>query len=254
VPTVARFNVTPVKSTALQHPHEIVVTPLGVDGDHRFLFLEADGSRPSTAAKGPLLSIESAYDPSTDRLTVSFPDGVSIDTDGSSGHTPVRVRLYDRQVQGRIIDGPISAALSERLGRQIRLVRVDDPDYAGGVHRLTLVSSASVDDLGKRLGLDGGLDPRRFRMTVEVAGCEPYEEDSWTGREVRLGEAVVRVGDGVARCALTTMHPVTGQKDVDTLGALARSRKRGSELLFGMYADVVRPARIRVGDVVEPLS
>jgi uncharacterized protein YcbX len=250
---VARFNVTPVKSTALQHPDGIAVTEGGVEGDHRFLFLEADGSRPSTAAKAPLLSIRADYDWATERLTVSFPDGGSIESDVSSGERPVRVRLFDREVQGRLVDGPIAEVLSERLGRPIRLVRVDEPEYAGGRHRLSLVSLASVRDLGMRGGLDGRLDPRRFRMTVELDGCEPYEEDSWSGRLVRLGEAVVRVGDGVARCALTTMHPVTGEKDFDTLQVLAGYRKRGTELLLGVYADVVEPGRIRVGDAVEPL-
>jgi uncharacterized protein YcbX len=49
------------------------------------------------------------------------------------------------------------------------------------------------------------------------------------------------------------MHPVTGEKDFDTLQVLAGYRKRGTELLLGVYADVVEPGRIRVGDAVEPL-
>ena len=254
MPVVARFNITPVKSTALQHPDEIVVTQGGIEGDHRFLFLEADGSRPSTAAKAPLLSIRAAYDAATELLSLRFPDGTSVESQVPGGGRSVRVELFDRSVVGGIVRGRISEVVSERLGRKIRLVRVDDPEYAGGRHRLSLVSLASVADLGRRCALlDGELDPRRFRMTVELDGCEPYEEDSWSGRLVRLGRAVVRIGDGVARCALTTMHPVTGEKDFDTLRLLAEYRKRGTELLFGVYADVVEPGGIRVGDAVEPL-
>ncbi len=252
MPTVVRFNVTPVKSTALQHPDEIAVTQRGVEGDHLFLFLEADGSRPSAAAKAPLLSIRATYDPSPELLTLRFPDGTSVESQVPAGSRSVRVELFDRSVVGRIVDGRTSEVLSERLGRELRLVRIDEPEYAGGRHRLSLVSLASVADLGRR-GARDGLDPRRFRMTAELDGCEPYEEDSWSGRLVRLGEAVVRIGDAVARCALTTMHPVTGEKDFDTLRVLAGYRKRGTELLFGVYADVVEPGRIRVGDAVEPL-
>jgi hypothetical protein len=215
------------------------------------LFLESDGNRPSTEAKGGLLSIRTSFDAGTDRLTVSFPDGEVIQAPAASHGESIRVQLYDREVQGRFVDGPISEAMSKRLERAIHLVRVDEPEYAGGRHRLSVVSLASVDDLGRRAGLDGELDPRRFRMTVELAGCEPYEEDSWTGRRVRVGETVLLVGDGVARCALTTMHPDTAQKDIDTLGTLARYRKRGTELLFGVYADVVEGGRIRLGDAVE---
>jgi uncharacterized protein YcbX len=254
MPTIARFNVTPVKSTALQHPDELVVTELGVEGNHRFLFLEDDGSRLTEAAKAPLLSVRTSYDPVTASLSASFPDGWTAEADVSVRGDPIRVALYDREVSGRLIDGPVSDALSARLGRPVHLVRIDQPEYAGGRHRMSMVSLASVRDLGRRGGLDGaGPDPRRFRMTVELDGCEPYEEDSWNGRSVRLGEAVVWVGDGVARCVLTTMHPDTGEKDFDTLRVLAGYRKRDTELLFGVYADVLEPGRIRVGDVVEPL-
>jgi uncharacterized protein YcbX len=90
-------------------------------------------------------------------------------------------------------------------------------------------------------------------MTVELDDCEPYEEDSWNGSRVRMGDVVVRVGEGVPRCVLTTMNPVTGEKDFPTLEVLASFRRRDGELQFGVYADVVQPGRIRVGDVVEPL-
>jgi uncharacterized protein YcbX len=254
MPTAARFNLTPVKSTALQHPNEIVVSELGVEGDHRFMFLEADGTRPSTAAKASLLSLRTSYDPAAGTLSASFPDGWAAVEDISVRGVDVRVALYDREVIGQLLDGPVADALSARLGRPIHLVRIDEPEYAGGRHRISMVSLASVRDLGRRGGLDGdGPDPRRFRMSVELDGCEPYEEDSWKGQPVRLGEVVVQVGDGVSRCALTTMHPETGEKDFDTLRVLGGYRKRGTELLFGVYADVVEPGRIRVGDLVEPL-
>ena len=254
MPTVARFNVTPVKSTALQHPDEIVVSELGVEGDHRFLFLNEDGRRLSEAGKAPLLSIQTSFDPGTGLLRAVNRDGDVVEADVSGGGEPIEIGLYEREVTGRVVGAPIAEAVSAWAGRRLRLVRVDEPEYAGGQHRLTLVSLASVRDLGRRGGLDGdGPDPRRFRMTVELEGSEPFEEDSWHGRRVRLGDAVVRVGDGVPRCVLTTMNPVTGEKDFPTLEVLASFRRRDGELPFGVYADVGQPGRIRVGDAVEPL-
>jgi uncharacterized protein YcbX len=254
VPTVARFNVTPVKSTALQHPDEIVVSELGVEGDHRFLFLNEDGRRLSEAGKAPLLSIHTSFDPATGVLRAVSGVGDAVEAEVSGDGEPVGIGLYDRQVTGHVVGAPIAEAVSGWSGHRLRLVRVDEPEYAGGEHRLSLVSLASVRDLGRRGGLDGeGPDPRRFRMTVELEGCEPYEEDSWNGRRVRMGEAVLCVGDGVPRCVLTTMHPVTGEKDFPTLDVLASYRRRNGELPFGVYADVEQPGRMRVGDPVELL-
>ncbi|RPJ14943.1 MAG: MOSC domain-containing protein, partial [Actinobacteria bacterium] len=45
MPTVARFNVTPVKSTALHHPDRIRLDDRGAAGDRRFFFVDASGKR-----------------------------------------------------------------------------------------------------------------------------------------------------------------------------------------------------------------
>lgn len=56
------------------------------------------------------------------------------------------------------------------------------------------------------------------------------------------------------RCVLTTLHPDTGEPDFPTLDVLASYRRREGELLFGVYADVEEPGRVRVGDTVEILG
>ena len=39
MPTVARFNLTPVKSTALHHPEHIELSERGTAGDRLFMFI-----------------------------------------------------------------------------------------------------------------------------------------------------------------------------------------------------------------------
>ena len=91
-------------------------------------------------------------------------------------------------------------------------------------------------------------------MLLEIEGCAPHEEDTWRGRHVRLGEAVLEIGGPVPRCATTTRDPSTGERDLDTLREIAayRGKRDGKEIDFGVYAQVVRPGRVRVGDPVEP--
>jgi uncharacterized protein YcbX len=52
---------------------------------------------------------------------------------------------------------------------------------------------------------------------------------------------------------MTTLHPDTGVQDFPTLDVLARTRKVGTDLLLGVYADVERPGVIGLGDEVAPL-
>jgi MOSC domain-containing protein len=250
---VVRFNVAPVKSTALSHPNEIDLRETGVEGDHRFLVLETDGRRLSEGGKAPLLGVRADFDPVSDRLVLEFPGGRRVNGATAPAGEPFTVKLYDRQVAARPVDGPVAAAISEHLGRTMLLARVVEPEYAGGTHRVSLLSLPSVRDLGRRGGWDEMPDSRRFRMLVELDDCEPYEEDSWAGRRVRLGDAVVRVGEGIGRCLLTTMDPDTGEKDFPTLDVLATYRRRDGELPMGVYADVEIPGRVRIGDPVEPI-
>jgi uncharacterized protein YcbX len=112
-----------------------------------------------------------------------------------------------------------------------------------------------VRDLGSRSG-QPDLDPRRFRINLELDGCEPFEEDSWSGAIVCVGQAVVRILGQVPRCVVTTHDPDTGRKDFDTLKRITAFRPLMSEprgVPFGMYAEVERAGRITVGDAVEPV-
>jgi uncharacterized protein len=250
---VAGFNITPVKSTALQQPESIDLREQGAVGDRRFLFARATGERLSGISKAGLMPIHSSYDPAGERLTLAFPDGTDVTGDARGTGSAITVRLFDRSIAGHTIDPVLAASVRERIHDDtLTLVRVDEPEYAGGAHRASIVSRASVADVGTLAG-DAGLDPRRFRMLIEVDGCDPYEEDAWQGERLRIGEAIIRLGDRVPRCVMTTLDPDTGEQNAPVLEALAKHRKVGTELVLGVYGDVEQPGVIRVGDPVEPL-
>jgi hypothetical protein len=92
-------------------------------------------------------------------------------------------------------------------------------------------------------------------MLFTLSGCREHEEDEWDGRSLRIGEAVVRAGGPVDRCAMTTRDPDTGERDLDTLGLIKRYRGLSERrtIDFGVYAEIERPGTVRVGDTVAPL-
>ena len=115
------------------------------------------------------------------------------------------------------------------------------------------IIGASVAEVARAGGGDG-LDPRRFRMLVELDGLDPFEEDRWSGAVVRVGAATLRFGGRVPRCVMTTLHPDTGVQDVDTLAMLAVDRTIDGKLRLGVYGDVLEPGVIGLGDPVEVLA
>lgn len=251
--TVARINTTPIKGTALHHPDEVQVAPTGIVGDRRFYLVDPMGELFTAFAHGPLVRVRATIE--ADRLRVRLPDGREIEGPAAAEGEGVVTDFYGRPVPGRAVDGPVAQALAAYAGRDVRLVRADEPNGGVDVEPITLVSQASVRDLERRGDHDGPLDARRFRMSFELAGCEPFEEDTWAGREVAVGEVIVAVAGPVPRCRVTNQDPLTGERDWNTLTQIARFRGRipgDGGLPFGVYARVVRPGRVRVGDVVDP--
>ena len=253
MPTVAGFNLTPVKSTSLLQPDQIELLREGAVGDRRFLFARRDGWRVSGISKAPLLPIRSSWDREGERLTLGFPDGTVVEGDATAVGDPLNVELYDRNVPGRGVDPVFTDAVRALIDETLMLLRVDEPEYAGGMHRVSIAARASIVDVGARGG-EPSLDARRFRMLVELDGLEPFDEDGWAGCRVRVGEAVIRVGAGIPRCVMTTLSPDSGVKDFPTLHVLAGYRKIGQDLMLGVYGDVEEPGTIRVGDPVEVLG
>jgi uncharacterized protein YcbX len=255
VPRVARLNVTPVKSTALHHPHEIRVHRGGAVGDRSFFFVNGEGRRFSGATKAPILPIRATYEAASERLELRLPNGIVVSGSALAEGRAIDVDFYGRSVSAHVVEGDFTEALSTYAGREILLVRSDREGQALDVRPVTIVSLESVAELAHRGGHDGPLSPARFRMTIEIEGVSsPHEEDTWSSRRVRIGEVELLVGDPVPRCVVTTLDPETGVKDFPTLNVIKsyRSVSRKGNVHFGVYAEVVTPGSIRVGDPVEP--
>jgi hypothetical protein len=171
----------------------------------------------------------------------------------------VTTSFFGRPVSGRVVEGPWSKALSAYFERPLRLVKIahaGDGVDRGSSAAVSLLSTASLDRLAVALGVGASLDGRRFRMLFGVTGMAAHAEDTWLGRRIRLGEAVVTLEGRVGRCLVTSQDPDTGTVDMDTLGALRSYRHQpgtGEKLTFGVWGEVVQPGRVRLNDVVEPV-
>jgi uncharacterized protein YcbX len=249
MPTVARLNVTPVKSTALHHPCEVLLEMHGAAGNRDFYFVDEDGRLQGGSKFGPFVRIASEHDPAGERLTLRFPDGSVAEGDACALGEAITTNFYGRAVPAHLLEGPWAEAVSAFVGRPIRLARVDRPGDGADIRPLTLVSLASVDELSRQGGAEGRVDPGRFRMLIELDGCAAHEEDAWNGRRLAIGQAIVRVGDPVPRCAVTTQDPRSGVRDFPALSVIKRYRGVvDGELRFGVYGEVERPGSVRVGD------
>jgi uncharacterized protein YcbX len=246
--TISQLAIAPVKGMRLRSTSEIQLGQHGVIGDREFLVTGDDGRLLLTSRTPALLQIEPAWDRARDVLALRFPDGNVVQDTPEPGASAA-IRMYDgREVPGWIIPGPLSAALSGYLGREVHLVR-REPEHIGHDDQpVTLMSEASLQALAPEFS--GTVpDPRRFRMTITMAGTDAWAEHGWGGQKVSIGEAIVRVIAPVPRCVITTRNPDSGATDARVLHALARLRGK-NDITFGVWCDIIRPGRIHIGDLV----
>ena len=252
---VVRISIAPVKALGLVHPGEVQLGSGGVAGDRRFWLVDKDGRLMNDKRYPHLLRVRSAWDETTRRLALSFPDGTAVEGAVEPGER-VEAVLYGQPHASRSVPGPWQEALSDYAGTPVTLLWSEqgavDRGVGGGA--VTLISRGSLERLQDEAGAEAPVDGRRFRMLFEIEGLAPHEEDEWFGRRIEIGAAEVAFVGDVGRCAVTTRNPDTGEVDLDTLGVLTGYRREGrtEPLPFGVHGAVVRPGRVRVGDLVCP--
>jgi uncharacterized protein YcbX len=255
MPSVRRLRIAPVKGLALVDRKTIALEAGGVAENRRFFILGPDGRHLSGLGHGPLVRIVPDYDAAREWLTLRFPDGAIVEGSAVPDGEEVELPFIDRRLAGRIVGGPFAGALSDFVGRPLRLARASSTAEASEAP-VSLISEASLEAIERGADHPGPLDDRRFRMLVTIDGVEPYGEEAWIGRDVRIGQGVVRITQACPRCATTTRDPSTGLRDFDALGAIhdIRGLSDRRTIDLGVYGRVVAPGSISIGDAVGPVA
>jgi uncharacterized protein YcbX len=141
-------------------------------------------------------------------------------------------------------DPGLDQRLTEDMGATVRVrPEADVPHQDMGA--VSIVGTATLAWCAERWG--GSPDPRRLRVNVVVNTDEPFVEEGWT--EVEIGSARLHVATRVPRCRMIDIRQDGADPGEKWLRSLARER----DLFLAVYADVARPGRISVGDLVHPL-
>ena len=243
---VSALAIAPVKGMRVQPADALELGPTGAAGDRRFVVIGEDGALLLSTRTPTLLQIVPRLTGGSLRL--EFPDGSIVEAVPEPGRRVTSANYAGRPLPGRIVEGTLSDAVAEHLGRPARLLMLDPGARGADDAPVTLASTASLTALAP--ALDGAVpDPRRFRMTVTVDGASAWEEHGWSDQEIAVGDAVLRATAPVGRCVVTTRDPDTGATDVPTLKALAELRGK-DDVTFGIWCDVVAPGRVAVGDAL----
>jgi uncharacterized protein YcbX len=233
----------PVKSLQGEQLTAAEVRREGIAGDRQWALFDVDTGFGLTARRVPELLFGSARLTGDGGVEVTLPDGtVTRDDAILSDWLGRRVALRSAaEVAGRPrYETPEDDLAEDGTGRTGRWYSWEGAgggafhDNADG--RVSLVSTGTL----------GEWDRRRFRSNVLLDGSG---EEWYVGFPVRLGEALLGIGDPIPRCVMVT-RPQPGGLDRDTAVLKTIHRERGGEL--AVAARVFRPGTVQVGDELEP--
>src|SRR3954471_14297126 len=145
------------------------------------------------------------------------------------------------------IDGlPWTSAAARELvraaaGPSVELIRTTGVDHGDryDVLPLTVVTESMVQEVG--------VDRRRFRPNIVIAGAEGLEETEWPGYGLRAGNVLIGVRNRRARCVMTTFDPDSLEQDPGVLRRIYGAF--GGEVALDCW--VFEPGRITEGDAAE---
>ena len=258
----------PLKSAAGEALRETMLDALGVQGDRRWMVVDAESGRFLTQRLLTQMTQLQARWLGATHLQLSAPGMADLQVVVPDDSAPLRgVTIWRDSFQ--VPDAGDQAAhwLSQLLGRACRLVQVSEPRarqvdtayaevgdkvaFADGFP-LLLIGQASLDDLSARVGRP--LPMLRFRPNLVVSGSEPYAEDSW--KRIRIGDLEFRVVKGCSRCIMTTLDPQTGERSADRepLATLKTYREREGEVYFGQNLIACGEGQLRLDMPVQVLE
>lgn len=223
----------PVSSMGGERLECAPVTESGIAGDRIWGLLDASNERiASPGREKHFVKVPKGHA----RLAAG---GVAISADGESWTGPE--------------DAEALRDLSRLFGFATTL-KPFEPFGAGGfrpryehapIHLLTTAAMRAL-----RRDLPGSvIDERRFRPNIVVDwpdSAEPIPEHDWIGREIRIGEVVLKGRAPCGRCGFITIEQEGLPLDVEVLRTVVKRYGRN----FGIYCDVLSPGEIKSGDAV----
>jgi uncharacterized protein YcbX len=273
--TVARLRRYPIKSMLGEDMAASDVTFTGLTGDRRLAVLSRTTGK-IASAKFPrlwrdLLTLSATADEGAadGAVRITLPQGKTVwsndaDIDAVLSDlldepvmltaTPPPEAALDRAVPEAVLRDGVDAQVPAEL---MELGGGGPPGTFVDFAPLHLLTTSTLDRVAE-LSPGGRADLERYRPNIVVRTAVPgFVENDWLERNLRVGnELVLRVIARTPRCAVPTLAHGPLPRDPDALRVLARHNRvealdsLDSEPCAGVYAQVLRPGRIRTGDEV----
>ena len=275
--TVITLRRYPVKSMLGEDLDVGDVTFTGLSGDRRLAVVSRTSGKIASAKFPRLwrdlltLSAASARDSTApdSAVRITLPEGKTVWSDDADVDavlsdlldepvtltaTPAPGAALDRAVPEAVLRDGVDAQVPAEL---MEIGGGGPPGTFVDFAPLHLLTTSTLDRIAE-LSPHGRADLERYRPNIVIrTATTGFTENDWLDRILRVGgDLVLRVIARTPRCAVPTLAHGALPRDPEALRVLARHNRiepldsLDPEPCAGVYAEVLRPGRIRTGDPV----
>jgi len=178
--------------------------------------------------------LQTQYDDRTHLLTIHSDGKVAVRADLETAEGRAAVEQFFTASFGPELRGPPKVLSSEGHSFSDVALKV--------VSIINLSSLSVIENL-----VDWPVHPWRFRANMYVAGWPAWHEFDMLGKTLAIGDVRLKVVKRIVRCAAVNVDPETAVRDLEIPRTLER---RLGHADCGIYAEVISPGTIAVGDEV----
>lgn len=265
----------PVKSMIGVRVDHADLVDTGVAGDRTWAVRdEVRGGIRGAKKIGPLMRLAARHD-RDGAVVITLPDGGQVRSDDDDAAQRVSVAIdhpvtlwplqpetdLDHYRRGAPDSDDIVAELTAIFGREdgeplpdfsIFPPVITEFESPPGTYLdafpLMIMSTSALRSLQAALP-DSAIDVKRFRpsFVVDTGDDEGHPEFGWSGRRMAIGRTVIEIGAPCPRCVMVTRE-ISAELPQDR--AVLRHVVQDLDQNVGVYATVVTPGPINVGDTV----
>lgn len=256
----------PVKSMMGEELNACEITKKGLLGDRAYGVIDNETGKLANA-KNPqkwpnMFQYRASFieppkkDAAIPPVRITFPDGqmlTSVDEERDtllSNSLKRTVHLSSPSSADVQFEGYIPEEIEELEDRGTIFTRTSPEDTFFDIGIVHIITTSTINYL-RKLAPESRIEPRRFRpnLIVEVPDTEAFVENNWVGKTLKIGHVELKISQETKRCVMTTLAQGDLPKDQNVLRSIVKNNA-GS---FGVYASVVTPGKISIGDKIEIL-
>ncbi|GAA6133266.1 MOSC domain-containing protein [Oceaniserpentilla sp. 4NH20-0058] len=262
---VSQLYTYPVKSLTGISSDKISIDEFGPIWDRRIMVVDQNGKFLTQRQLIQMSQVATKFEDETlmlsfkeQNITIQLSELPMLDKE-------IAVSVWNDEVLAVELPASINSWMSDVLEKQVKLCFIkqdthrqvdlnfakkgDRTGFSDGFPFLIL-SEASLEFLSDDIGYP--LAAERFRPNIVVAGCDAFEEDTWSS--IEINGILFDIVKPCSRCVIPTINPKTAIKEPQVMQVLLKHRKLDKQVYLGQNAIHQSFGSIEVGQIVKILK